>query len=72
MKRLFLCAFLLGCTEYGYTSKIQKDVFQQVRKNTVDILLVIDDSCSMYEEQEKLSVNFEYFISAFSGFDVDW
>ena len=72
MKRIFPCVFLLGCTEYGYTSKIQKDVFQQVRRNTVDILLVIDDSCSMFEEQEKLSVNFEYFISAFTGVDVDW
>jgi len=74
MKRVAIsaCLFGLGCTEYGYTSKIQKDVFQQVRKNTVDILLVIDDSCSMLEEQEKLAVNFEYFISAFAGVDVDW
>ena len=67
-----LSVLAMGCSEYGYTSKIQKDVFQQVRRNTVDILLVIDDSCSMLEEQEKLSVNFEYFISAFAGVDVDW
>ena len=74
MKRLaiFACLFSVGCTEYGYTSKVQKDVFQQLRRNTVDILLVIDDSCSMFEEQEKLAVNFEYFISAFAGVDVDW
>jgi hypothetical protein len=63
---------LASCSEYSYTSKIQKDVFQQVRRNTVDILLVIDDSCSMAEEQEKLSNNFESFISAFSGVNVDW
>ena len=43
--------YLLGCTEYEYTSKLKKDVFQQSRKNTVDILLVVDDSCSMIEEQ---------------------
>lgn len=67
-----LSVLVMGCSEYGYSSKIQKDVFQQVRRNTVDILLVIDDSCSMLEEQEKLSVNFEYFISAFAGVDVDW
>jgi hypothetical protein len=73
-KLAFISVFVLGfgCSEYSYTSKIQKDVFQQVRRNTVDILLVIDDSCSMLEEQEKLSTNFEYFISAFAGVDVDW
>lgn len=63
---------LLACTEYNYSSKVQKDVFQQARRNTVDILLVVDDSCSMAEEQEKLSNNFDAFISAFSGVDVDW
>ena len=63
---------LLACSEYSYTSKVQKDVFQQVRRNTVDILLVVDDSCSMAEEQEKLAGNFEAFISVFTGVDVDW
>ena len=67
---IWLWAF--SCSEYSYTSKVQKDVFQQVRRNTVDILLVVDDSCSMAEEQEKLSTNFESFISAFDGVDVDW
>lgn len=62
----------LGCSEYSYTSKYQKDVFQQVRRNTVDVLLVVDDSCSMAEEQNKLSDNFQSFISAFDGVDVDW
>ena len=69
---LTFCFWGTGCSEYTYTSKFQKDVFQQARRNTVDILLVIDDSCSMFEEQEKLSINFEYFISAFAGVDVDW
>jgi len=65
-------SLLLSCSEYGYTSKIQTDVFQQVRRNTVDILLVVDNSCSMWEEQDKLAANFEHFITAFSGVDVDW
>ena len=65
-------ALLQGCSEYAYTSRIQKDVFQQERRNTVDILVVVDNSCSMQEEQEKLSSNFESFISAFVGVDVDW
>ena len=64
--------YLMGCTEYEYTSKLKKDVFQQSRKNTVDILLVVDDSCSMIEEQSKLSTNFDSFISVFQQADVDW
>lgn len=62
----------MGCTEYGYTQATNKDVFQQVRRNTVDVLMVIDNSCSMAEEQEKLAGNFGSFIDAFAGVDVDW
>jgi hypothetical protein len=75
MKRnrgIYLACLALSCSEYSYTSKVQVDVFQQVRRNTVDVLLTLDNSCSMYEEQEKLSTNFESFISAFAGVDVDW
>lgn len=61
-----------GCTEYGYTERTAKDVFQQVRKNTVDVLMVVDNSCSMFEEQDNLAANFSSFISAFEGVDVDW
>ena len=69
---MWIWFWALACSEYNYTSQNQKDVFQQVRRNTVDILLVVDDSCSMAEEQEKLSNNFQAFISAFDGVDVDW
>jgi len=34
--------------------------------------MVVDNSCSMFEEQDKLAANFESFISAFDGIDVDW
>ena len=61
-----------GCTEYSYTERTAKDVFQQVRKNTVDVLMVVDNSCSMFEEQDNLAANFSSFISAFDGVDVDW
>ena len=61
-----------GCTEYGYTERTAKDVFQQVRKNTVDVLMVVDNSCSMFEEQDNLAANFSGFIEAFEGVDVDW
>ncbi|MEC7947693.1 MAG: hypothetical protein VX265_09010, partial [Myxococcota bacterium] len=66
------CAGTVACTEYGYTERTAKDVFQQVRKNTVDVLMVVDNSCSMFEEQDNLAANFSGFISAFEGVDVDW
>ena len=72
---LALCGGLAataGCTEYSYTERTAKDVFQQVRKNTVDVLMVVDNSCSMFEEQDNLAANFSSFISAFDGVDVDW
>jgi|GEM_PF-1382950 len=70
---LALCAGVtVGCSDYSYTSKTTKDVFQQRRKNTVDVLMVVDNSCSMFEEQDKLAANFEGFISAFEGIEVDW
>lgn len=62
----------LGCSEYQYTSERRKDVFQQNRMNTVDILMVVDNSCSMVEEQDKLASNFDAFIEAFAGIEVDW
>ncbi len=61
-----------SCTEYTYTSVTQTDIFQQVRRNTVDILLVVDNSGSMAEEQDKLASNFDSFIQFFDGIDVDW
>ena len=65
-------AGLAGCSEYNYSGRTQTDVFQQVRRNTVDILMVVDNSCSMIEEQVKLGGNFQNFIQAFQGVDVDW
>jgi len=38
----------------------------------VDILLVIDDSCSMADEQDKLSEGFEAFVEFFDVADVDY
>lgn len=69
---LLLTLLLSACTEYSYTSATMTDVFQQNRMNTVDVLLVVDNSCSMVEEQDKLASNFQSFIDAFEGVDVDW
>ena len=74
-KHLVLCGVVLGvggCTEYDFYTQQQTDVFQQSRRNTVDVLLVVDNSCSMWEEQDKLATNFDAFIQFFQGVDVDY
>ena len=63
---------LAGCNEYEFYTQKQTDIFQQNRRNIVDILLVVDNSCSMIEEQDKLAGNFDAFIQAFQGVDVDY
>ncbi len=72
MKLVFLLALVGGCTEYSYTSETAVDVFQQSRRNTVDVLMVVDNSGSMIEEQSKLATNFAAFIQYFSDVDVDY
>lgn len=63
---------MLACTDYNYTQPTQEDVFIQERLNTVDLLLVVDNSCSMIEEQLKLAGNFASFIEYFGEAEVDW
>lgn len=48
------------------------DRITQVTKPEVDVLWVIDDSCSMAEEQAKLAENFPEFIKFFLGSGLDW
>lgn len=63
---------LLACSDHTYTQLEQKDVFIQNPLNTVDLLLVVDNSCSMIEEQGNLAPNFDRFISVFEGANVNW
>ncbi|MFM2160934.1 MAG: hypothetical protein RLZZ383_446, partial [Pseudomonadota bacterium] len=65
-------AALLACQENNFSQLTQEDVFQQERIQTVDVLLVVDNSCSMVEEQDKLASNFDTFIAYFDEADVDW
>jgi len=67
---LLIC--LVACQEYSYTSNVRTDVFQQNRVNAVDLLIVIDNSCSMVEEQENLAENFDALIENFQEAEVDW
>lgn len=76
MKRSLLlpvALWLAACTpDNAFTQATTLDAFQQNQKNTFDLLLVVDNSCSMYEEQAKLASNFDNFIQYFEGTDVDW
>lgn len=46
----------------GALDPINEDVFEQLETPEVDILFVIDNSCSMSEEQASLTANFQSFI----------
>ncbi|HJN74368.1 MAG TPA: lamin tail domain-containing protein [Myxococcota bacterium] len=63
---------LLSCTDYEFYTQKHADVFQQNKEKVVDVLLVVDNSCSMIEEQVKLATNFGAFIQYFDGVDVDY
>lgn len=52
--------------------EVKTDVITQVAKHKVDVLWVIDNSCSMREEQATLVNSFEYFINYFLNSQLDW
>lgn len=51
---------------------VRHDRIVQVTTPQVDVLWVIDDSCSMSEEQQKLAVNFPSFIEFFIDSGLNW
>ena len=53
-------------------NRVKKDIITQVAKAEVDILWVIDNSCSMIEEQTSLINNFDAFIRYFLDSKLDW
>lgn len=71
-RTLWSVLILLGCNETSFTQIETIDSFKQKRRNTFDLMVVVDNSCSMYEEQTKLASNFDSFIEYFDGTDVDW
>ena len=65
--------FLAGCPEPPtLIQRVQTDVFDQEIRKTVDILLVVDNSCSMIDEQIKLAANFDSFIEQFLTAEVNY
>jgi hypothetical protein len=63
---------LWSCSDQTFTQLTIIDVFQQDRTNALDLLVVIDNSCSMVEEQENLARNFEALIETFTAAETDW
>ncbi|MCO4771664.1 MAG: VWA domain-containing protein [Deltaproteobacteria bacterium] len=62
-----------GCQEPPTFFRLeQTDVFVQEIRRAVDVLLVVDNSCSMIDEQIKLGSNFEAFIEEFVDAEVDY
>lgn len=56
----------------GAVDAVSRDRFEQLPEAKVDILFVIDDSCSMYEEQTSLSANFDAFIRFADAQNIDY
>lgn len=66
-------AFLTGCMDYSVTRRYITDSFvQPSRASGVDILWVIDDSASMFEEQDQLASHANSFIGYLSLTPVDF
>ncbi len=56
-------ALVAGCSEYDIQKFESVDVFYQDASKAVDILMVVDDSCSMEPFQQKLGESFDSFMT---------
>lgn len=69
---LLLASGMAGCSDYGLVQFDGDDVFQQLQASEVDVLLAIDNSCSMQPYQDELAENFDNFLTYFEEGDVDY
>ncbi len=58
----------MGCT----IDDVEQHTLPPFTRRPIDVLFVIDDSCSMSDDQQQLGTNFESFISAFRANQVDF
>jgi len=88
MRLIVAMVFLLtGCQEYDLipgnglnaepnppdlSAETKEDRIVQVTVPSVDVLWIIDDSCSMTEEQNALAANFASFVDYFVGSGLDY
>lgn len=69
---IFGIPLLFACSEYELSERELGDVFYQLDAGAVDVLLVVDNSCSMQPYQEELANNFDAFLTYFIEGDVDY
>ncbi len=70
---LVALTLLSGCvSDYDLYLDTNVDVFRQELRKEVDLLIVIDNSGSMIEEQDNLARNFGALIDTFAEAEVDW
>jgi len=67
-----LLAGLPACSDYEVVKLEGEDVFYQLEAGEVDILLVVDNSCSMAPYQSELAENFDAFLTYFIEGDVEY
>jgi hypothetical protein len=65
-------AYLVNLRGRGDLNGLQTDSFIQDTQPKADILLTVDDSCSMGDKQNSLSTNFGAFIAYAAGAGVDY
>lgn len=65
-------AYLVNLRGHGDAMGLQTDTFVQDLQPKADILLTVDDSCSMSDKQTNLANNFGAFIQYAVGAGVDW
>lgn len=63
---------LAGCSDYEIYKQESADIFYQLDASEVDILLVVDNSCSMEPYQQELAENFDNFLTYFIEGNVDY
>ncbi|TVQ93207.1 MAG: hypothetical protein EA397_05380 [Deltaproteobacteria bacterium] len=63
---------LVACSDQGFTRLDNADVWIQEPSGAVDVLLIIDDSCSMAPHQAALGSSFAAFIQWFVTAGIDY
>ena len=73
MRTLLPLVFALGCSDYQVIGKTFAESFYQAsREQGIDILWVVDDSATMYEEHDLLMSSADSFIAFVANSSVDF
>ncbi len=64
--------YIISLQGSGDIDAVQQDRFEQLGRPEVDILFVIDNSCSMFDEQQSLASNFGDFVQFAEAQSLDY